>query len=102
MDSNRKEVKRTYGKLFTAVSDALFQADPIGINFGGNTDEYDPEAGTIIPRLKTANSAQDTQAIIYEEFKNWFGTDTAGNQGQYQAVSVKIWELWCEFQRHQA
>lgn len=52
MDSNCEEVKRIYGKLFADVSDSLFQADPIGINFDDNTDEYALEAGTIIPRLK--------------------------------------------------
>lgn len=101
MDSNYKEIKTAYGKLFSAVSEALFQADPIGICFGENSDEYDPEAGTIIPRLKTANSAQGVQAIIYEEFRNWFGADTAGDQALYQAVSINIWELWSEFQHHQ-
>ncbi len=102
MESNRKEIKRIYGKLFAEISNALFQADPIGINFGDNIDEYDPEAGTIIPRLKTANSAQDVHVIVCDEFKTWFGNDNAGGTEQYQAVSSKIWELWCEFGRHQA
>lgn len=97
MEAHLKEIKREYGKLFADVSDALFQADPIGINFGGNTNEYDPEAGTIIPRLKTANSAQDVQSIVYGEFKKWFGASIVCKKEQYQPISVKILELWCEF-----
>lgn len=101
MNIDRDQVKKTYGNLFFAISNALFQADPIGINFITNTDEYDPETGTIIPRLKAANTAQDVQAIVYEEFNNWFGADTAGSQQHYEAVSLKIWELWNEFQHNQ-
>jgi len=34
--------------LFAAITAVLFRHDPIGINFEINTDEYDPEAGTIL------------------------------------------------------
>lgn len=102
MNESREQIKNTYGSLlFFAISNVLFQADPIGINFRSNTDEYDPETRTIISRLKTANTAQDVQAIVHEEFDNWFGADTAGSQQQYEAVSLKIWELWNEFQQKQ-
>jgi hypothetical protein len=30
---------------------AFFRFDPVGLNFGANTDEYDPEVGTILPHL---------------------------------------------------
>ena len=45
MDSRarREEVRRQYGDLFAGVSAVLFVADPIGINFGSNTDEYEPD-----------------------------------------------------------
>jgi hypothetical protein len=29
----------------------LFEADPMGINFGDNADEYDPETSSILPRI---------------------------------------------------
>ncbi|HVT88841.1 MAG TPA: hypothetical protein VHD56_08325 [Tepidisphaeraceae bacterium] len=48
----RELVRKQYPRLFSALSSAMFQHDPIGINFGNNTDEYDAEAGTVIPRLK--------------------------------------------------
>lgn len=102
MVSNRKEIKQGYDKLFADICAVLFQADPVGINCYTNTDEYEPEARTIIPRLKTANSAQDTHAIVYEEFITWFGADSVGNFEKYQTVSEEIWELWREFQHHQA
>jgi hypothetical protein len=47
----RKRLKQEYGELFDQTSAILFRHDPIGINFEDNTGEYDPEAGTILPRL---------------------------------------------------
>ena len=92
--TERDALKRGYGALFASISAALFEADPVGINFDDNTDEYDPEAGTIIPRLGSAKSAEDVQAIVYEEFCTWFGLIETGPKEKYASVSVKIWELW--------
>jgi hypothetical protein len=97
MSSDRKEIKKQYGKLFDAISAALFEADAIGINIGDNTDEYDPEAGTIIPRLKTAKSAEDVEIIINEEFIKWFGQEYSSSNNEYKLVSEKIWLIWSEF-----
>jgi hypothetical protein len=98
LTSKREDTKRIYGTLFTELSLELFQADPMGINFGSNTDEYDPEAESIILRLQTASSAQDVQRIVYEEFKRWFGLKEAGEIDRYELVSLRIWQHWCEFQ----
>lgn len=97
--TERDAIKREYGTLFALTSAALFEADPVGINFGENTDEYDAETGTIIPRLGSAKSAEDVQAIVYEEFCTWFSPIHAGPRERYAAVSAKIWDLWCTFCR---
>jgi hypothetical protein len=89
---HRAEVKQRYGKLFDDVAAALFAADPIGINFGNNTDEYEPEASTIIPRLHECQSANDVQNVTQEEFVRWFGD--AGTADRYEEVVEKIWQLW--------
>jgi hypothetical protein len=94
MNEEREELKRRYGSLFDAVSKALFEDDPIGINFGDNTDEYDPEAGTVIPRLSGAVSEDDVQTIVFEEFCRWFDSDTAGDRSRYESVSLHIWAIW--------
>jgi hypothetical protein len=95
--AEREAIKREYGPLFASISNALFEADPIGINFDDNTDEYDAETGTIIPRLGSAKSAEDVQAIVYQEFCRWFDPITAGRREKYASVSAKIWELWYGF-----
>jgi hypothetical protein len=97
--AERHASKREYGTLFASISAALFEADPVGINFDENTDEYEPEAGTIIRRLASAKSAEDVQVIVYEEFCTWFGPIDAGPTEKYASVSAKIWDLWCAFHR---
>jgi hypothetical protein len=97
MTSERDAVKLQFGALFDEVSAALFAADPVGANFGTNTDEYDPEAGTILSRLQDAHSADDVQVIVYEEFCRWVGKPDAGEVGRYEEVSEIIWEAWLKF-----
>jgi hypothetical protein len=97
--TERDAIKREYGPLFASISAALFEADPIGINFDVNADEYDAEAGTIIPRLGSAKSAEDVQAIVYEEFCRWFDPVNVGPREKYVSVSAKIWDLWRAFHR---
>ena len=70
--TERDAIKREYATLSASISDALYEADPVGINFDVNTDEYEPETGTIISRIGSARSAEDVQAIVYEEFCRWF------------------------------
>jgi len=98
----RLVLKEKYGDLFTAVSEALFKADLQGINFETNTDEYEPEAGTIIPRLGQANGQQDVVAIVREEFCRWFGPEEAAARRNYEPVAKQIWEAWCALSQRDA
>jgi len=97
MNTERTELKRRFGTLFDEVSAALFAADPLGKNTGANIDEYDPEAGTILPRLQDAHSADDIQVIVYEECCRRSGKGNAGAIGRYEEVSEIIWEAWLRF-----
>lgn len=62
-----------------------------------NRDEYDPEAGTIIPRLASCKSADEVTQVVHEEFLRWFDEDTVGTRERYEHVSSQIWELWEKF-----
>lgn len=75
----------------------LFRHDPIGINFEQNTDEYEPEVGTLLPRLSQALSPEDVQTLLHEEFVRWFDADIAGPKAKYAPIADEIWNLW---QRH--
>jgi hypothetical protein len=83
-----------YGELFDKVAALLFRLDPIGINFDDNDDEYEPEAGTILPRLKACKSPDDALGVVHEEFVRWFGVGTAGPRGRYELIASEIWQLW--------
>ncbi len=88
--------------LSREVSDILFRHDPIGINFEDNTDEYDPEARTIVDRLGTASSEADARRIVHEEFQRWFSESIAGPQERYLKPTAEIWSLWTENRRGQS
>jgi hypothetical protein len=45
----RRRLRGEYVGLVDQVQALLFRHDPMGINFDFNTDEYDPEVGTILP-----------------------------------------------------
>jgi hypothetical protein len=91
----RRQLRAEYGEMFDALAALLFRADPIGISFDNeNRDEYEPEAGTILPRLKTCESAEGVLRVVHEEFVRWFEADTAGPQERYQSIALEIWQLW--------
>lgn len=94
----RKVIRLEYGALFDALSKLLFEADPIGLNVETNTDEYEHEVGTIIPRLKHAQSENDTRQIIHEEFCRWFDVKTAGTIEAYSDIASKVWAEWKRYQ----
>jgi hypothetical protein len=80
--------------LVSRVEALLFYDDPIGLNFETNTDEYRPEAETIVIRLPEATSQGDVHRIVHEEFARWFDGRIAGPVERYRAVAESIWGLW--------
>ena len=101
MNDKRSKLKYRYKALYSTVEAILFYHDPIRINFGFNTDEYDPEVGTILPRLKNANSERDVVDIVHEEFVRWFGTKLAGDKEQlvYRHIASDVWQAWLKFNK---
>lgn len=93
--AERARIRDEYGNLFDELSGILFTHDPIGINFETNTDEYEPEVGTILPRLTEADSPIALRRIIHEEFVRWFnGEDTAGPESSYEELAQEIWTAY--------
>jgi hypothetical protein len=77
--------------LVAEVSAILFEADPMGINYDQNTDEYDSEAETIVLRLNQALGPEDVQRIAHEEFVRWFDAFHAGPPARYAKIGDAIW-----------
>ena len=92
----RKIIEESYPELFQRVTSILFKHDPVGINYEDNTNEYEPEAGTIIPRLVDCSSFMDARKMIHEEFLRWF-YDDVGDEDEYTDVAKEIWDLWKAF-----
>ena len=78
----------------------MTEADPVGINFETNTDEYDAEAETIVIALPRAAGPDDVRALTHEAFVQWFDGETAGPIERYTAVANEIWSLWRRHQGH--
>ena len=89
-----------YRTLVAAVERAINDSDPIGLLEGGApSDEYNPEIGTIVPRVVKAQSVDEVTAVLYEEFLRWFGEDTAGPRQTYEAPGRRIWDALLEYRR---
>lgn len=102
IQKERRQLRVEYGHLFDSVSALLFRHDPIGIAFDNeNTDEYEPETGTILPRLRDCASGGDVLRVVYEEFVRWFDADNAGPEEGYAEIASEIWLLW-QAHRHRA
>jgi|SRR5215467_2064050 len=96
---NRRRLKAEYGELFDSVAALLYRHDPIGINFDfdENADEYEPEARTILPKLRSCHSADDVLHVVHGEFVRWFDSGTAGPEEHYKEIASEIWGLWSEY-----
>jgi hypothetical protein len=94
---SRRRLKAEYGALFDSVSALLYRHDPIGINFEDNPDEYELEASTILPRLRSCQRLEDVHKVVCAEFVRWFDAETAGPPEQYEEVASEIWQLWQEY-----
>lgn len=88
-------MKAEYGQLYDELSEILFRHDPMGINFETNTDEYEPEVDTILPRLKEASTPDELRRIIHEEFVQWFnGDEMVGPESRYEEIAQEVWTTY--------
>lgn len=101
---DRDQLKVAYKHLYDEVEEILFRHDPVGINFGENADEYDPEVDIILPRLKDAQSETDVLEIVHEAFVQMFGAGDARQKNitPYKGASKEIWAAWLKFSKDQA
>jgi len=92
----QKKLEEQNPAFFQRVVEILLKHDLMGIDYEVNPDEYEPEAGTIIPRLTECSNYQDARKMIYEEFIRWF-YDDVGSETEYADVAKEIWDAWVDF-----
>lgn len=97
MQERRRRLRAGYLRLYKEIEALLFRHDPILIALAANTDEYDPEVGTILPRLSACASPADVTSVVHEEFVHWFGPELAGSRDKYSQIGTEVWELWRRF-----
>ena len=90
IERERALLRARFGDSYLKLQALLFEDDPIGINFGDNTDEYNPEVRTILPRLASCRTADDVQTVVHAEFCRWFDADIAGPRERYSAIAARI------------
>ena len=93
-----KSAKKEFVELRETIETILRRHDPIGlIGMGAPEDEYDPEVGTILPRLKEATTEDQLKGIVHAEFVRWFGAETAGPVDLYTAPARELWAALSSF-----
>ncbi|WP_375056086.1 hypothetical protein [Zobellella sp. DQSA1] len=56
------------------------------LEMGAPEDEYDPEVGTILPRLQLSLSESELCCIIHQELPHWLGKATTGPVSAYKNI----------------
>lgn len=88
--AERKRLKLQYSALFEDLSALLYRLDPMRLNFEINPDEYDPEVGTILPRVLELETAGEIESVIREEFAAWFGRATGIENATYEELAAEF------------
>lgn len=87
----RQRAELAYEKLYEEVLDALRTHDPLGVGPHLRPNEYMPETGTILPRLKDASSPEETLGLVHEEFVRWRGEQVAGPADRFRPIADDVW-----------
>jgi hypothetical protein len=95
----REALKAQFGPAYESLLRVLFEEDAEGLNFGDNTDEYDPEVRTILPRLANCSSVDDVQDVVSEEFRRWFGPAPVERRAAYRRLAERITDEFPELLR---
>lgn len=86
-------MERDYAQLFEQVRLILNRHDLMGlIALGCPDDEYEPEVGRILPRLRSARAAADVEVIIQEVFTKMFSERQ--NEASVSAAAEEIWTTY--------
>jgi hypothetical protein len=92
------EALRKYEALVAAVKSAIDAADPVGLlRLGSPSEEYEPELGTIVPRVAKAVDLAAVRRIVHAEFSRWFDHECAGPPTAYSALAERIWRAVLSF-----
>ena len=91
----KKALRQKFDELRSIVDLAVRREDPMGLlATNAPLNEYDPEVGTILPKLKTALSEEHLAEIIGREFSKWFGEDFSRKDSSIKNMAHEIWDKY--------
>jgi hypothetical protein len=94
-----RRLQKEYGSFYRAVSDILFQHNPIELENKRNTGEYNAEVDSLLLRIGEAENPGALQELLFEIFRSDFGEDSCGSKERYHVVASDIWKA---YERHRA
>lgn len=89
--AERLALKARFGALYDQLLAELFALDPIGINYGHNTDEYDPEVRPILAGIGQCASREHVLALVHRTFVQLFDPEMAGAVERYDPIADWLW-----------
>ena len=91
MGRDMESILKKYGVRFSELLHIFNKHDPQElIKIGCPTDEYSPEARSIIVQLDKNQTVQEIQTIIYSEFVRFFSKASAGPKNNYKKLAEDI------------
>ena len=93
----RYQLKGKYKKLYYCINGILFENDLMGID-PTDDDEYELEAGTILPGLNEAETAEEVHRIVCETFDHSFG-GASYNTERCEDAAKEIWVAWSTYKK---
>lgn len=87
-------LEKEYGSFYRAVSDILFQHNPMDLDGKRNTGEYDPEVNALLSRLDEAQDVHGLHGLLFDVFRTDFGDEHCGDKESYAAATFEIWKAY--------
>ena len=85
----RERIRAACGELFAEMAAILARHDLVGL---APRNRYEPEVGTVLPRLAEAADASEVQRILHEEFDRWFDPDIRmAPEAEFATAANEIW-----------
>ncbi|WP_420378768.1 hypothetical protein [Gilvibacter sp.] len=91
LESDLRTVVARFGDKLKELIKIINRHDPMDlIAIGCPSDEYLPEARTLIVQLDERQTEREIQTLVHNEFKHWFSSESAGSIEKYHGLAKDI------------
>lgn len=89
----RERLKARHEPLFRELVAYFYRMDPMQRRLGSNRDQYEPEVGTILPRVFDLDSAGPVARVVEEEIHRWWKDGIRSEHVSYDDLATGILEI---------